>query len=162
MPKVYASPGKAGPPGHTHLRTTVGPFGTVSGLFFPKNGPITQVRLPQPGSVVLGSPHTQFRDGTSHTLMVVEAAESVIWTKPDELAVGREEGSRLDTFAVPKLGGVFPGGFHGLMCDGSVRFFPDSLKPETIRAMLTPDGGEVLPPEVTSILAPSNAAEPKK
>src|SRR5262249_18051136 len=40
-------------------------------------------------------------------------------------------------------------GFHGLMADGQVYFFPAELKEEVLRALITVNGGEVLGPEVT-------------
>jgi len=52
-------------------------------------------------------------DGTSNTIMVVEAGEPCIWTKPDDLIYSAKK-------PVPKLGGLFDGHFHFLMGDGSV------------------------------------------
>ena len=52
-------------------------------------------------------------DGTSNTIMVVEAGEPCIWTKPDDLPYDAKK-------PVPKLGGLFDGRFHVLMGDGSV------------------------------------------
>ena len=54
-----------------------------------------------------------FRDGTSNTILVVEAGEPCIWTKPDDLPFDNRK-------ALPKLGGLFDGDFHVLIGDGTV------------------------------------------
>src|SRR5207248_9630603 len=76
-----------------------------------------------------------FRDGTSITLLVVEAARAVPWTKPEDLeyAPGRPP---------PAVGGIFKGGFHAAMADGSARFFPATIDAGTLRALVTRNGGE--------------------
>jgi hypothetical protein len=60
------------------------------------------------------------KDGTSKTLLIVEAGTAVPWTKPLDLVVP-VEGS------FPKLGGLFPIGFQAVMCDGSVRQFSKDI-----------------------------------
>jgi prepilin-type processing-associated H-X9-DG protein len=78
-------------------------------------------------------------DGTSNTIMVVEAKEAVPWTKPDDLS--------FDPAAVPSLGGAgssHPGGFNASMADGSVRFFKSTINLNTFRALITRAGGEVI------------------
>ena len=68
-------------------------------------------------------------DGTSNTLMVVEAEEAVPWTKPDDLP--------FDPAAVPSLFGAgsrHPGGFNTLFADGSVRFIKRTIDLGIFRA----------------------------
>jgi hypothetical protein len=77
-------------------------------------------------------------DGTSNTIMFVEAKQSVPWTKPEDVPF--DEGKLL-----PKLGGLSKGGFFAAFCDGSVRFLPATLKEETLHALVTRSGGEVIP-----------------
>ena len=80
-------------------------------------------------------------DGTSNTLMVVEAKEAVPWTKPDDLS--------FDPAAAPSLDGAgspHPGGFNASMADGSVRFFKTTIDLKVFRALITRAGGEVIGP----------------
>ena len=83
---------------------------------------------------------TDFTDGTSNTLMVAEAAEPVIWTKPDDLAFDPDK-------PLPKLGGHFPGGFNAAFMDGSVRFLHQTMSEKTLKALITRNGGEVVRPD---------------
>jgi prepilin-type processing-associated H-X9-DG protein len=77
-------------------------------------------------------------DGTSNTIAVVEAAEGVIWTKPDDLVFDPEK-------ALPKFGGLgFAGGFNVGFADGSVRFIKNSINPMVLKAIITKAGGEVV------------------
>jgi hypothetical protein len=74
-------------------------------------------------------------DGMSKTLMVVEAAEPVPWTKPQDLTYSPDR-------PLPEIGGLFPNGFHGTMADGGTRWFSMDIDEKTIRAMITWNGGE--------------------
>jgi prepilin-type processing-associated H-X9-DG protein len=78
-------------------------------------------------------------DGTSNTLMVVEAKSAVPWTKPDDLT--------FDPEAAPSLcgaGSAHPGGFNAAMGDGSVRFIKDTIDLKKFRWMITRNLGEVI------------------
>jgi hypothetical protein len=126
MPKLYAVQG--GPDlnqGLTYYRTFAGK-GT---LFPPPTGG-------QPGGPAFGLKPQQVTDGMSNTLLVVEARDPVIWTKPDELAY--------DPAKPPKVGGVFGAGFNVAFCDASTRFIPKTIDEKTLRALITPNGGEVV------------------
>ncbi len=83
---------------------------------------------------------TDITDGTSNTIMIVEAAKPAPWTKPDDIPF--DEGKLL-----PKVGGLFAHIFNAAMCDGSVRGVPMTVKEETLRAAITRNGGEVLGPD---------------
>jgi hypothetical protein len=87
-----------------------------------------------------------FPDGLENTILIVEAAESVPWTKPDELPYDPAK-------PLPKLGGHFPDGFYAVFADKEVpkvRFIPKGTDEKLIRAWITRNGGEKveLPPKV--------------
>jgi prepilin-type processing-associated H-X9-DG protein len=78
-------------------------------------------------------------DGTSNTIMVVEAgdANAVVWTRPDDWDVDPQ----------PNTAGVFgshSGGTNVGFADGSVRFIGEKIKPATLRALMSRNGGEVI------------------
>ena len=79
------------------------------------------------------------RDGTTNTIMVVEAKTDIPWTKPEDVDVDLTKPVDPNRF-----GGWTPGGFNAVFGDGSVRFFPTSIDPETLRGALTRNGGEVI------------------
>ena len=120
MPKVYAPVTGPGKPGYTHMQMVVGP------------------NAMQPPFVVFP---TSITDGTANTIAIVEAAEPVIWTKPDDVMF---PGKELPTDFRKKFGGQFPGGFHVAMWDSSVRFVTDGVSSRTLSAALTPSAGDIL------------------
>jgi hypothetical protein len=99
--------------------------------------------LTGPTTVFEGPGGAKFQDivdGTSNTLLIVEAAEAAPWTKPADVSYDPNK-------AAPKLGGVeFPDGFWGAFCDGSVRFLRKDLDERTLRGLITRNGGEVINP----------------
>ena len=83
-----------------------------------------------------------FTRSSAYAILVVEAAESVPWPKPDELVYDPAK-------PLPKLGGLFPDGFYAVFVDGSVRFIKNGTDEKTIRAWITRGGEKVeLPPRV--------------
>jgi type II secretory pathway pseudopilin PulG len=85
----------------------------------------------------------EITDGASNTLLVVEAADAGIpWMKPEDVDITKH----------PSLGDSsgfsshHTGGVHGLMCDGQVRFIPNAIDPQTLKALFTRDGGEPVAP----------------
>jgi hypothetical protein len=78
-----------------------------------------------------------FVDGTSNTILLVEAAKPVPWSKPEDIPF---DAGKL----WPKVGGQFKNGFNAALADGSVRFLTRKLTEATFRAAITRNGGEVL------------------
>jgi hypothetical protein len=77
------------------------------------------------------------KDGANLTIMLVEGAKPVPWTKPEDLPFDKEK-------PLPELGGLFKGGFYVLFASGRVRFLSRQTKPEVMRALITPNGGEAI------------------
>jgi hypothetical protein len=128
MPSIYADPrGKNKDAGQTYYQVFVGP-GSVFEPFV-RGGPGTPANVRIPADIP---------DGTSNTIMVVEAGKPVIWTKPDDLPFHPDK-------ALPKLGGLFPDGFHAALCDGSVRFIRRTVPPATLRLLIIRNDGNVIP-----------------
>jgi hypothetical protein len=130
MPKTYAMPNDStAPPGYTYYRVFVGEH--------------TAFPPPQPGKPLGGAQQGarfpgDFPDGTANTILVVEAASAVPWTKPDEELP-------FDPFGpLPALGGHFTGGFEAGMADGSVRWVSSTVSQQTLRAAIQRDDGAVL------------------
>jgi hypothetical protein len=125
MPKIYAPPNQ-NTYGYTFYRGFTGP-----NTWLPP-----QQQPGRAGQVLLGVKSFQISDGTSNTILVAEALEAVVWTKPDELVFAPN--------AVPKLGGVFGSGFTVVIADGSARFVRNTTSPTMIaNAIQINDGNPV-------------------
>ena len=118
MPKIYFHP-KANKPGDdkTHYRLFYG-----KGAAFELNKP---------------SGLAQITDGSSNTLMVVEAEESVVWTNPNDLAFDPAK-------ALPKMLSI-DGKFSAAYCDGSVRTFKMPIDQEILKLLIQKNDGKFIP-----------------
>jgi hypothetical protein len=65
----------------------------------------------------------------SPTLMVVEGARPVPWTKPEDVAYASDK-------PLPMLGGQFADGNYVNFADGSARFLSRNIAEETVRALI--------------------------
>jgi len=92
-----------------------------------------------PGAEMVG--FRDVTDGTSNTLMVVEVkGRESSWMEPVDLDM-----SQLPlTINQGGIGSNHPGGANAALGDGSVRFLSDGIDPQTLRALLTRDGQEVI------------------
>lgn len=124
MPKAFQPP--ADPqPGRTHFRVFVGG---------PKpDRPRALFEWEQQRSVGIGG----ITDGTSNTLMIVEAADAVEWTKPDDFDFDPDA-------PLPKLGIPGHSTFNVALADGSVRSLRVDLPPDTIKKLITRNGDELV------------------
>ena len=119
IPKVYAPPG--GKPAQE-------PFGTYYQVFV---GP--GAAFEDKARINFGS----FTDGCSNTILAIEAAEPVPWTKPEDLAFSPDQ-------PLPRIGGESKYGAYCLHVDGSVRMIPKETDEKILRALITRNGGEKL------------------
>ncbi len=94
MPAVFRSPLDANNSTNTSYFVLTGPD-----TIFPDETP---------------TPMRQIRDGTSNTILLVEAKRSIPWTKPEDIPYAADK-------PLPKLGGWIPGEFLTAFADGSVR-----------------------------------------
>lgn len=120
MPPVYAAPALPADMRAKGMTTYLAPVGT--------------------GTIFGGTEGTSFAtitDGTSNTIIVVEAApaKAVIWTKPDDLAIDPKD---------PRAGltGQPSRGFHALMADGSVHRLVDSIDPQMLLRLFQRNDGQ--------------------
>ena len=133
MPKVYEVPGRESPKGTTYFQGFVSPdrrkVPPKAGNQF--IGDAWLVEGEKNGRNLAAIP-----DGTSNTIAVVEARNAVIWSKPDDLPFGEK---------LPALGEDRADRFSVLMFDGSARMLSTKLDATILRALITTNGGEVVP-----------------
>jgi uncharacterized protein (TIGR03067 family) len=130
MPPLYGAPGDPeAAQGMTRFR---GFFGRASAFFGP--GPQT---TPEPLGRKL---EAGFPDGPGSTILVVEAGEAVPWTKPDDFPYDPAQ-------PLPKLGWFSKDGFHAAFGDCTVKFLPTRVNERSLRAAITPAGGETIDPK---------------
>ncbi len=115
LPRVFATPGNArAADGLTHYQVLVGP-----GTAFER--PDLKLRL------------GDFPRGAAQTILVVEAADPVPWTKPQDLPYAPDG-------LLPKVGGLVGNGFHALFADGSVRWIEAEQQERELRTHVLRNG----------------------
>ena len=124
MPPAYRSPNSMSPEGTTVYRGIGGLNGTFA---VPKNGQITGTRM------------SSFVDGTSNTIMFVEANDEIAieWTKPGVIDA--------EKFEFWQMFGNNPGGTNCGFVDGAVTFISNTIDPKVLKIMFMRNDGEVVP-----------------
>ncbi|HLW67091.1 MAG TPA: DUF1559 domain-containing protein [Gemmataceae bacterium] len=128
MPRIYAHTWVTDGTSNTHYRVFV-----RGGAMF-EYGKKTRFAAQKPDEIGIS-------DGASNTIEIVEAAQAVPWTKPEELDFNPNG-------VLPALGVPGKNMVNIAMADGSVRAHDlKNLNPVTLKAAITANGGEVLPAE---------------
>jgi hypothetical protein len=110
MPRVFAAPGDArAAEGLTHYQVVVGP-GTA---FERLDSRLTLA---------------DFSRGAAQTILIVEAADPVPWTKPEDLPYTPDG-------PLPKVGGLVGNGFHAVFVNGDVRWI-EAAQRESLRTLV--------------------------
>jgi prepilin-type processing-associated H-X9-DG protein len=125
MPREFGCP--AGPnrrAGQTGYKVIVGPENDAYSV----NTPFGPTR---------GADIRHFTDGTSNTILVLETTGSVPWTKPDDLYWSK--GGPTPGVASPHSDGA-----HALFADGAIKFLRPTIQPQSLLAIITINGGEVV------------------
>lgn len=107
------------------------------------------------GSVFGGEKALDFQemaDGSSNTIMAVEAIRDVHWSKPEDIVIDPKQ-------PFPNLGGFHEGGFNVTMMDGSVRFMSENVAPEVLRKLFNPTDGAIVTPEELNPPSPKEEQE---
>jgi hypothetical protein len=125
MPRVYAASGrdKEAARGLTYYQVFDGPGAALDRFF--------------------GVPQSAFSDGTGNTILVVEAADPVPWTCPEDLPFVAQPPAGAEA-PLPRLGCRRGPYFEALMADGSYLTLRKKLDPAQLRALVTRAGGEVV------------------
>jgi beta-lactamase regulating signal transducer with metallopeptidase domain len=97
---------------------------------------LTGKATPFDGTTGLGI--ASITDGTSNTILAVEAEREIPWTKPEDIPYDADK-------EIPALGGFAREGFSTLFADGSVRFLAKAIDVKVLKALISPAGGEVIP-----------------
>jgi len=127
MPATYSYPG---PDGSPSSRTNTSYF-----VFTGEGTALSPVSAGKSGTA--GPTFMDFHDGTSNTILTVEARRDIPWTKPEDIPFNPNG-------PLPDLGGFTPDGFNAGFADGSVRYIKKSIPEEVLRALITRAGGEVI------------------
>lgn len=130
MPAVYRHP--------------MAPKGSASAAYFGLVGPGTVFNDDD------GSRISEILDGTSDTIVFVEAKRDIPWTKPEDVPYDPAK-------PLPDLGGYFDNGFHAGFADGTVKLVLADNDEQTIRHLLTINDGQRVEPKLIDSTNPCSA-----
>jgi beta-lactamase regulating signal transducer with metallopeptidase domain len=99
-----------------------------------------------------GTSFAAIRDGTSNTILAVEAIRDIPWTKPEDIPFDVDG-------PLPKLGGFDPQGFSAAFADGAVRIVSTSVDAKVLKALFTAGGGEVVSPDQVNPVGARNVPQ---
>ena len=139
MPDAFKVVGGDAPPGHTYYRGFAGtketgptamPVFSVEPRFGPGEPPWVTPAMSASGNL------NRWPDGTLNTLMVVEAADAVPWTKPEELPYDGK-------LPLPKLGNPATGHALAVMASADPRILnTKKIDEQELRAAITVADGK--------------------
>jgi hypothetical protein len=75
-----------------------------------------------------------FIDGTSNTILIIEAGNPVPWTKPEDLHYAEDE-------PLPELGGLFADVINAVFADGAVHTLTHKYDEKQLRYAITANDG---------------------
>ncbi len=93
-----------------------------------------------PGTMFDGTEGIQIQnvtDGTSNTLMIVEAKRNIPWTKPEDIPFDAEK-------PLPELGGFVEGGFNCAFADGSTHSLETVRVKDDLKWLIMRNDGHVI------------------
>ena len=90
----------------------------------------------------------QITDGTTYTVMLVEAKRNIPWTKPEDIPFDPDK-------PLPALGGFVPGQFGAAMCDGSFRLYDTGQIKDQLKWLIMRNDGHYIAPTVLRGLDPN-------
>ncbi len=125
MPRIYQPVMGEPKPGMTYYQVFTGP-GTI----------FETPRKLAPGQTPNAMRATGIQDGASQTILIIEAGDPVVWTKPDDLVYD-------DKKPIPKLGGLFSDRIHAALADAApVTIMKTGLDEKLLRLAITCRDGQ--------------------
>jgi RNA polymerase sigma factor (sigma-70 family) len=91
-------------------------------------------------------------DGTSNTILIIEAGNPVPWTKPEDLHYAEDE-------PLPELGGLFPNVMHAAFADGTVHTLTKNYNKKQLRYAITANEGMVMDLAKIEARSPRSASD---
>ncbi len=111
------------------FRSPTEPANSTSAAYFALVGPRSVFGSKE------GTSFSEIIDGTSNTIMLVEAKRDIPWTKPEDIPFDPDK-------PVPQLGGFSTGTFLAALCDASVRSFRSDMPQDILRLLIMKDDNQ--------------------